>query len=95
MFLSVFFLLFDWQRWRWHFEYGLTSCADGADLAKDGEADRADEADVDEISERANGFSIVPALVVHPLSDNLNWRLSTVFFKRGHVEIVNKEDRHF
>ena len=39
MVLSVFFLLFDRQRWGWHFEDGLTRCADRADLAKDGETD--------------------------------------------------------
>jgi len=36
--------------------------------------------------------SIVPAFVVHPLTEEFDWRLSTVFFLFRHVQIINKEN---
>lgn len=39
--------------------------------------------------------SIIPALVVHPLSKDLNWRLCTISFFLWHIEIVNEDGESF
>ncbi len=36
--------------------------------------------------------SIVPALMVHPLTEELNWWLCAILFLLGHVEIINEEN---
>ena len=36
-------------------------------------------------------ISVVPALMVHPLADELNWWLSLVLLFLRHVEIINKD----
>ena len=38
------------------------------------------------------GFSVVPSLMVHPLADKLNRRLSEVLFSLRHVQIIDKDD---
>ena len=40
-----------------------------------------------------DGFAVVPASEVHPLTQQLNGRLSSVHFQRRHVEIVDEEDQ--
>mmetsp|Transcript_8712 Transcript_8712/g.14814 ORF Transcript_8712/g.14814 Transcript_8712/m.14814 type:complete len:985 (-) Transcript_8712:5078-8032(-) len=37
-------------------------------------------------------FAVIPALVVHPLAQNLNGRLGTIFFLGGHIEIIHEHD---
>ena len=36
-------------------------------------------------------FPVVPSLVVHPLSQQLNRRLGTIHLQHRHVEIIHKE----
>lgn len=43
------------------------------------------EVDIDQISEFTDRFTVVPALEVHPLTDELNGRLSAEYFERRHV----------
>ena len=38
-----------------------------------------------------NGFPIVPASMVHPLSDQLYGRLGSIHLQCWHVQIINKE----
>lgn len=38
------------------------------------------------------GVKVIPSSVVHPLSQEFDWRLSSIFFFLRHVEIVNKDD---
>ena len=39
--------------------------------------------------------SIIPTFVVHPLSKDLDWRLCTVNFLLGHIQIINEYDESF
>mmetsp|Transcript_24763 Transcript_24763/g.85438 ORF Transcript_24763/g.85438 Transcript_24763/m.85438 type:complete len:233 (-) Transcript_24763:151-849(-) len=50
-----------------------------------------DELDVDELAERIL-VAVVPSSVVHPLSEDLNGRLSPVLLLRRHVQIVHEDD---
>lgn len=36
-------------------------------------------------------FPVVPALVVHPLPQQLDGWLSTIFLQCGHVQVINKK----
>jgi hypothetical protein len=36
--------------------------------------------------------SIIPSLVVHPLSKDFNWWLCTILFLLWHVQIINEDD---
>lgn len=38
-----------------------------------------------------NGFSVVPAVEVHPLADQLNGWLGTELLQGGHIQIINEE----
>ena len=52
----------------------------------------AHEVDVSEVSEFSDGFTVVPPLEVHPLSNEFDGRLCAVHLQCGHVEVINKED---
>ena len=53
------------------------------------------ERDINQGPERSDGLAVVPARMVHELSDQFNGRLGSVGFKSGHVEVVNEEDGIF
>jgi len=36
--------------------------------------------------------SVVPSLMIHPLSDELDWWLGTILFLLWHVQIINEND---
>ncbi len=38
------------------------------------------------------GRPVIPALVVHPLTQQLHWRLSAVRLQRRHVQVIDKDD---
>ena len=40
---------------------------------------------------RTDSLSVVPASVVHPLTQQFNWGLGPVSFEHGHVEVVDVE----
>lgn len=40
-----------------------------------------------------NGFPVIPALVVHPLPQQLDGRLCSVHLHGRHVEVINKKDK--
>ena len=40
-----------------------------------------------------NGFPVIPALVVHPLPQELDRRLCSVHLHGWHVEVINKKDK--
>ena len=46
-----------------------------------------------DLSPLTNGLPVVPALVVHPLSQQLDGRLRPVHLHSRHVEVVNEEDK--
>ncbi len=47
------------------------------------------------VPELANCLAIVPAAEVHPLPDLLKRRLGFILMQRGHVQVVNEEDKVF
>ena len=41
------------------------------------------------------GIDFVPATVVHPLTEELNWRLSSIHLLLRHVEIIDEDEALF
>lgn len=41
---------------------------------------------------RTDDLSVIPAAMVHPLAQQLNWWLGTVCLQGWHVQVVNEED---
>ena len=50
------------------------------------------ESDANELAEIFFANQFIPALVVHPLTEELDGRLSTVLLFLGHVEVIDKDD---
>lgn len=40
-------------------------------------------------------FPVIPACMVHPLSEQFNGGLSTIRLQHGHVQVINEEDEVF
>ena len=40
-------------------------------------------------------FAIVPASLVHELTQDFNWWLGTILFNLRHIQIINKDDSTF
>ena len=38
------------------------------------------------------GLEVEPSSVVHPLSEQLDWRLSPVYLFLGHVQVIDEDD---
>eukprot|EP00964_Phaeocystis_antarctica_P055483 scaffold32640_cov63-Phaeocystis_antarctica.AAC.1 len=56
-----------------------------------GRAHGRDELQVDQLAEGAL-LQVVPAVVVHPLAQQLDGRLRAVLLEHGHVEVVDEDD---
>ena len=50
---------------------------------------------VHQLSEGANGLSVIPASMVHPLANQFNRRLSSIHFQGRHIQVVNEKHQAF